>query len=83
MSDERRFPIQGGLTVSWSAAERAYHDYARRYGRGQSLERLAERGGFGLREFAMLYAFKDPASGNDLTDRRTVEILAASDVRPA
>ena len=84
MTDERRFPIQGGLTVSWPAAERAYHTYARHFGRAQSLERLAERGGFGLREFAMLYAFKNPASEQgEPNDRRTVEILAAADVRPA
>jgi hypothetical protein len=55
MNDERRFPIQNTGTVPWRFAERAYVSYARRYGTGQSLERLAERGGFGLMEFAYLY----------------------------
>jgi hypothetical protein len=37
--------------IPWSAAEIAYAEYALRYGRQQSLERLAERGGFGRDEF--------------------------------
>lgn len=54
----RRFPIQGhgsprrpgfeaAGTVPWAVAELAYEAYAARYGRAQSLERMAERGGFG------------------------------------
>lgn len=50
-----RFPIQGVGTVAWEAAEHAYRAYSARYGKDQSLERLAQRGGFGLAEFAMLY----------------------------
>ncbi len=34
------------MTVPWIVGEIAYNDYARRFGRGQSLERLAERAGF-------------------------------------
>ena len=52
---DKRFPIQGGLSVTWAAAERAYDAYATKFGRRQSLERLAERGGFGVKEFAWLY----------------------------
>lgn len=52
---ERRFPIQHGLTIPWTMAERAYDYYAERYGRDQTLERLAERGGFGINEWACLY----------------------------
>ncbi|MBE4747763.1 hypothetical protein G4177_06165 [Corallococcus sp. ZKHCc1 1396] len=37
-------------SIPWSLAERAYADYSRRYGTSQSLERLAERGGFGPTE---------------------------------
>lgn len=57
--NERRFPllvnqkdIDAGIprTIPWSLAERAYIDYSRRYGTNQSLERLAERGGFGPTE---------------------------------
>ncbi len=67
MSD-KRFPIQGdyyhdynkamrrsGSTwVSWELAEEAYEAYSSRYGTSQSLERLAELGGFGRDEFAEL-----------------------------
>lgn len=55
--DERTFPIQSErgakghpLRVPWSLAEKAYSVYSARYGRSQSLERLAERGGFGPSE---------------------------------
>ena len=34
-------------TIPWWLAEEAYKFYAEIYGTGQSLERLAERGGFG------------------------------------
>ena len=39
-------------TISWEMAEIAYSSYIKRGGAGQSLERLAERGGFGLSELA-------------------------------
>jgi hypothetical protein len=48
-SEERRFPIcQLGITIPWSLAERAYEGYVKRCGgsASQSLQRLAERGGF-------------------------------------
>lgn len=60
---ERQFPIMQvrlrpgqpslepfPLSIPWSVAELAYADYAARYGYDQSLERLAERGGFDPRE---------------------------------
>lgn len=59
---EKQFPIQGDYkdrverppgTVPWSIAEQAYSVYSSKYGRGQSLERLAERGGFGHGEMDM------------------------------
>lgn len=62
MSDERRAPVQGDRsmakgqpgrepgTISWEEHVRAWEEYARRYGRDQSAERIAERGGFGYRE---------------------------------
>lgn len=61
---EKMFPLQtsrkkeiipGPLQIPWSVAEKAYGAYAREYGRGQSLERLAERGGFGWCEMDALY----------------------------
>ena len=49
----KQFPIQlernaapHPLTIPWSIAELAYSVYASKYGNSQSLERLAERGGF-------------------------------------
>lgn len=70
MPDERRFPIQGersraqlryipGATIPWSVAEQAYAVYARKFpssAAAQSLERLAQRGGFGRCECAWLLA---------------------------
>ena len=55
MSDRRRFPIQVGTgyntgSISWVDAEKIYAVYADLYGTEQSLERLAERGGFGIEE---------------------------------
>jgi hypothetical protein len=70
MDDNRPFPIQGGnetekrgqqsryryapCTVPWWLAEVAYESYVKSGGRGQSLERLAERGGFGRYELVGL-----------------------------
>jgi hypothetical protein len=51
----RMFPIQRGEPIPWAAAERAYATYSKLYGKQQSLERLAQRGGFGLHEWACLY----------------------------
>lgn len=59
MGSEKQFPIQRSysksvtayrLLIPWSVAELAYSVYASRYGNGQTLERLAERGGFGPEE---------------------------------
>lgn len=60
-SDNRPFPIQGEYgtgpwgrqnkcTIPWWLAAEAYEHYAALYGRTQSLERIAERGGFGRKE---------------------------------
>lgn len=60
MGDERMFPIQAQrgaaphpTKIPWSVAELAYSVYSAEYGREQSLERLAERGGFGPGEMDM------------------------------
>lgn len=84
----RRFPLQGGLTISWTAAERAFEYYVRLFGTSQSLERLAERGGFSLLEFAALYT-RQPARQVmalhelSLPDREIAHVLAEAEVRPA
>jgi len=57
----RMFPIQSDhrvtkphpTSIPWSVADLAYSIYAAQYGRSQSLERLAERGGFGAGEMDM------------------------------
>lgn len=62
MDDTRPFPIQadygtgGGKTsfVPWWLAEIAYRQYVSQFGKQQSLERLAERGGFGREELLRL-----------------------------
>lgn len=76
----KRFPIQGGLTITWAAAERAYAAYSRSFGTGQSLERLAERGGFGVLEFVYLY-YEIPAwEGRRPTEYQIAQALADGDV---
>jgi hypothetical protein len=66
--DIRPFPIQGGVVgrndyrpsqIPWWLAEEAYKVYSRREGAGQSLERLAERGGFGREELLNLLRTPD------------------------
>lgn len=67
-SVDRMFPIQGdrvmtdrgmvgvpGAMIPWGVAEVVYRGYSHRYGTSQSLERLAERGGFGWDEVAAFY----------------------------
>ena len=58
-SDIRWFPIIiDGMVrprnnkIPWTLAEVVYEGYSQRYGTDQSLERLAERGGFGIIEIA-------------------------------
>lgn len=41
-------------TIPWWLAEEAYQHYSKLYGNSQSLERLAERGGFGREELLWL-----------------------------
>lgn len=41
-------------TVAWAEHELAWEEYARRYGRSQTAERLAQRGGFSWLELVVL-----------------------------
>lgn len=58
---QRSFPLQhdGGpphpTSIPWSVADTAYSVYVKRHGPGQTLKRLAERGGFGALEMDDLY----------------------------
>ncbi|MBI3654152.1 MAG: hypothetical protein HY231_24230 [Acidobacteria bacterium] len=71
MDDTRPFPIQGGefyrdekgdrcftkgSTIPWWLAAKAYEAYRAKYGSSQSLEQIAERGGFGREELLMLFS---------------------------
>lgn len=60
-SDTRPFPIQQegrfpSGTIPWWLAKEVYKTYGRAFGHDQSLERLAERGGFGRSEVVNLLA---------------------------
>ncbi|MHA2279831.1 MAG: hypothetical protein ACXAC5_03010 [Promethearchaeota archaeon] len=64
--DARPFPIQADTpsyhpyaphpksTIPWWLAEVAYVEYVKQFDDRQSLERLADRGGFGRKELLML-----------------------------
>ncbi len=75
---KRLFPIQSQrgaaphpLQIPWEVAELAYSVYSARYGRSQSLERLAERGGFGPGEMDdFLPDWRDRCSKMDDAERR-------------
>lgn len=48
---QNTYPKAGDpVSVPWSVAEQAYEVYSHCYGTDQSLERLAERSGFGVKE---------------------------------
>lgn len=52
--DQRGVGTRGPGTVSWGEHCEAWSAYAAKYGREQSAERIAERGGFGFYELADL-----------------------------
>lgn len=56
---DKPFPMQRGPAISWDVAEKVYAMYSALYGTQQSLERLAERGGFGWAEVEYIQAEYD------------------------
>lgn len=54
LSADKPFPMQDGPAIPWSLAERIYEVYTDVCGQDQTLERLAERGGFGWAEIPIL-----------------------------
>lgn len=72
-----RAPVQGfSAGIPWSLHLRAWDAYAKRYGRSQTAERLAERGGFGTRELDVFVpGWRDEVS--EIT--RLQEALAAAE----
>jgi len=79
---ERMFPIQKGTPVPWSQAEIAYVTYRRLLGGSQTLERLAERGGFGENEYRLLRAGKNPIGGEQVWDPDRCPTCYAPSVGP-
>jgi hypothetical protein len=59
VATHERAPVQGDRghplagTISWVEHLEAFLEYARRYGRSQSVERIAERGGFSYGELLL------------------------------
>lgn len=75
MACHKMFPIQKAPSIPWPEAEKAYRTYATHYGTSQSLERLAERGGFGIQEFACLWGGHEPGSCNPTCKFPEFELL--------
>lgn len=65
----KKFPIQPDYDekfreVDWEIAEKAYKAYKAQYGSSQSLEIIAERGGFGAEELVtLLYEYIKQLNG--------------------
>jgi hypothetical protein len=55
---ERMFPMQHGPDIPWSIAEEIYDLYAFLFGSDQSMERMAERGGFSWGEVGLFYTHR-------------------------
>lgn len=55
---ERRpnFPMMDGPPIPWELAEAIWQGYAALFGKGQKLERVGERGGFGWGEVAAFWS---------------------------
>lgn len=89
VTDERLFPLQtsraaplGPRHIPWSVAEKAYGAYRLKYGSRQSLERLAQRGGFGWCEMDDLYpAWRDETS--EIMQLRTAHRATEAKLRDA
>ena len=50
----RRFPMLDGPDIDWTTAEKIYIMYKALYTNNQTLERIAERGGFGWGEVKLM-----------------------------
>lgn len=86
---ERLFPLQtsypdkaapGPLSIPWAIAEKAYSAYVQKHGRGQTLERLAERGGFSWCEMDILYPpWRDETDALKIAEARVRELETERD----
>lgn len=73
---QQRFPIQRAGTVPWKEAEIAYRAYSSFFSKDQTLERLAQRGGFGIGEFCCLYVGKNPFSQHTEEIEKAIVVVA-------
>jgi hypothetical protein len=53
---ERRFPLRGGGSVSWTEARQAYRLYTNLFGTLRTLEQLADEKAWTLAQFQALHA---------------------------
>lgn len=77
----RRAPVQGDHriprgepgrepgTIAWAEHLEIFEAYAKRYGRDQSAERIAERAGFGYREI-VLFTGRPPTTWEPIAEER-------------
>jgi hypothetical protein len=68
---ERQFPMQDGPPIPWSLARAIYAGYVALFGCEQSLERIAERQGFGWSEVPFLYGRPQSRAAIDAAMGRT------------
>lgn len=76
--DMRAFPMAKGPAIPWFLAEAIYDEvYAAQNGRSQSLERIAERGGFSWSEVAFMWEDKRRKGLAGMRERCRQRVLAA------
>lgn len=81
MGEQKLFPLQARdlhspagslqrrIQIPWEHAEEAYKEYVARYGKDQSLERLAQRGGLGAEEIVELLYSRIQRLTSDLSQK--------------
>lgn len=72
---EKGFPMQDGSPIPWMLAEKIYAGYVAVFGGDQSLQRIADRGGFGWGEVADMW--RNPST----RDRFREAISAAKEAK--
>ena len=75
---ERMFPMQGGPRIPWWLAEVIYAGYSAVEGTNQSLERMAERGGFGWAEVEFYWTGIGPSKRIGSTARDAMAAALAN-----
>lgn len=65
----RLFPMLDGPPIPWENAEVIYKDYSYLYSTRQTLERIAQRGGFSYGEIAYFSKLADKKRLNERTTK--------------